>query len=45
MNATAVSGLHFLALGPAFTSGRVAGFAVDPRDSNKYFVAVALGGV
>ncbi len=45
MNAAAFNGLRFRALGPAFTSGRAAGFAVDPRDSNSYFVAVASGGI
>jgi photosystem II stability/assembly factor-like uncharacterized protein len=32
-------------IGPALTSGRVVGFAVDPSDRAKYFVAVACGGV
>jgi photosystem II stability/assembly factor-like uncharacterized protein len=32
-------------VGPAVTSGRVVGFAVDPADRSHYFVAVASGGV
>ena len=32
-------------LGPAVTSGRVVGFAVNPNDRSHYFVAVASGGV
>ena len=37
--------LRLRLVGPAFTSGRVVGFAVDPRDPSKYFVAAASGGV
>src|SRR5438270_10675298 len=32
-------------VGPAVTSGRVVGFAVNPNDRSHYFVAVASGGV
>ena len=39
------NGLRFRSLGPAFTSGRVIGFAVDPNNASKYFVASASGGV
>src|SRR5690349_20296492 len=39
------NGLRFRSLGPAFTSGRVIGFAVDPNNAAKYFVASASGGV
>lgn len=39
------SGLRFRNIGPAVTSGRVNGFAVDPTDSKKYYIAVASGGV
>ena len=39
------NGLRFRSIGPAFTSGRVIGFAVDPKNPAKYFVAVASGGV
>ena len=45
MNAAAFSGLRLRAIGPAFTSGRVVGFAVDPENPQHYFVAAASGGV
>ena len=32
-------------VGPAITSGRIVGFAVNPNDRSSYFVAVASGGV
>src|SRR6476646_3628013 len=32
-------------VGPAVTSGRIVGFAVNPTDRSQYFVAVASGGV
>ena len=41
----AYNGLRFRSIGPAVTSGRVIGFAVDPTDRKKYYVAVASGGV
>jgi photosystem II stability/assembly factor-like uncharacterized protein len=45
MSTPAFNGLRFRSIGPAFTSGRVIGFAVDPRNPAKYFVGVASGGV
>ncbi len=45
MSAPTFSGLKFRSIGPAVTSGRVTGFAVDPEDRSKYYVAVASGGV
>jgi photosystem II stability/assembly factor-like uncharacterized protein len=45
MSTPTFSGLRFRSLGPAFTSGRVIGFAVDPNNSARYFVASASGGV
>ncbi|HNS47522.1 MAG TPA: YCF48-related protein, partial [Bacteroidales bacterium] len=39
------SGLKFRSVGPAFTSGRIADFAVNPDDHNEYFVAVASGNI
>jgi photosystem II stability/assembly factor-like uncharacterized protein len=41
----AYGGLKFRSIGPAVTSGRVIGFAVDPTDRKRFFVAVASGGV
>lgn len=37
------SGLKFRSPGPAFCSGRIADFAVNPKKSSEYFVAVASG--
>ncbi|MFH1322001.1 MAG: glycosyl hydrolase [Bacteroidota bacterium] len=36
-------GLKFRSIGPALTSGRIADFAVNPKDHNEYYVAVACG--
>ncbi len=38
-----VSGLKFRSIGPAFASGRIADFAVNPENHSEYFVAVASG--
>jgi photosystem II stability/assembly factor-like uncharacterized protein len=38
-----VGGLKFRSIGPAFTSGRIADFAVNPKNHNEWFVAVASG--
>ncbi len=43
MNSGLVSGLKLRSIGPAFTSGRIADFAVNPKDHNEWFVAVASG--
>jgi photosystem II stability/assembly factor-like uncharacterized protein len=45
MSTPTFGGLRFRSIGPAFTSGRVIGFAVDPNNSARYFVAAASGGV
>ncbi len=45
MSAPTFAGLRLRSIGPAFTSGRVVGFAVDPKDHSHYFVASASGGV
>ncbi|NOX18332.1 MAG: glycosyl hydrolase [Chlorobi bacterium] len=37
------SGLKFRSLGPAFTSGRIADFAVNPNNHSEYYVAAASG--
>ncbi len=39
------NGLSFRALGPALTSGRIADIAVDPANHDRFFLAVASGGV
>ncbi len=38
-------GLAFREIGPAIASGRIADFAVDPRNKNHYYVGVCSGGV
>lgn len=40
-----LSGLKFRNIGPALTSGRIADIAVNPKNFNEYYVAVASGGV
>ena len=42
-NADPFSGLKFRSIGPAYTSGRIADFAVNPANPKQYFVAVASG--
>lgn len=39
------SSLQFRSIGPAVTSGRIADFAVNPKNPSEYYVAVASGGV
>lgn len=39
------SGLKWRSIGPAFTSGRIADFAVNPLKKSEWFVAVASGHV
>src|SRR4026209_1297909 len=45
MTSPTFNGLKLRAIGPAFTSGRVIGFAVDPNNAARYYVAAASGGV
>jgi photosystem II stability/assembly factor-like uncharacterized protein len=45
MNQAAFRGLRLRSIGPAFTSGRVVGIAVDEKNPSYYFVAAASGGV
>lgn len=37
--------LSFRSIGPAFTSGRIADFAVNPDNPSEFYVATAAGGV
>jgi len=39
------SGMAFREIGPAIASGRIADFAVDPRNKNHYYVGVCSGGI
>lgn len=45
LSAETFKGLELRNIGPAMTSGRIIDIAVDPRDSSRYFVASASGGV
>jgi photosystem II stability/assembly factor-like uncharacterized protein len=45
LTADTFSGLQFRSIGPASASGRVMGFAVNPKNHAEYYVAVASGGV
>ena len=45
MSSPTFNGLRLRSVGPAFTSGRVIGFAVEPNNPAHYFVAAASGGV
>lgn len=40
-----ITGLKFRSIGPAFMSGRIADIAIDPNNSNVWYVAVGSGGV
>ena len=42
--ASALSGFEFRSIGPAFMSGRISDIAIDPRNENIWYVAVASGG-
>lgn len=39
------SGLKFRGIGPAWNSGRIADFAVNPQNHSEYYVATASGGL
>lgn len=43
LNSGDFSGLKFRSIGPAFCSGRIADFAVNPGNHAEYYVAVASG--
>lgn len=43
IKSSVVSGLKFRGIGPAFTSGRIADFAVNPCNPSEYYVGVACG--
>ena len=45
LNSETLAGLKFRNIGPAFTSGRIADFAVREDKPSEYYVAVASGGV
>ncbi len=39
------SGLKWRSIGPAFTSGRISDFAVNPKNHSEYYVAVSSGNI
>jgi len=45
VSSSTFSALKFRSIGPAFTSGRIADIAVNPRNYSEYYVGVAAGGV
>jgi photosystem II stability/assembly factor-like uncharacterized protein len=45
LKSSTLSGLKFRSIGPAFTSGRIADFAVNPDNHSEYYVAVASGNI
>ncbi len=45
LKSSTFSGLKWRSIGPAFTSGRIADFAVNPLNHSEYYVAVASGHV
>jgi photosystem II stability/assembly factor-like uncharacterized protein len=45
MSEKTFSGLKLRSIGPAVTSGRIVGFAVEPGNRGHYYVASAAGGV
>jgi len=44
-NSSLVGGLKWRSIGPAFCSGRIADFAVNPQNHSEWYVAVASGHV
>lgn len=45
LQSSVLSGLKWRGIGPAFASGRIADFAVNPANPSEYYVAVAAGNV
>jgi len=45
VNSTLISGLKFRSIGPAFSSGRISDFAVNPEDHREFYVAASCGNV
>ena len=45
LNSSLVSGLKWRSIGPAYTSGRIADFAVNPDNHSEWYVAVASGNI
>ncbi|MBK7030307.1 MAG: hypothetical protein IPH45_14405 [Bacteroidales bacterium] len=45
LKSSTFGGLKWRSIGPAFTSGRIADFAINPKNKSEWFVAVASGHV
>ena len=45
VNSGILSALKFRSLGPAYASGRIADFAVNPENPSEYYVAVGSGNI
>lgn len=45
LNSGLLTGLKFRSIGPAYCSGRIADFAVNPENHSEYYVGVASGNV
>jgi photosystem II stability/assembly factor-like uncharacterized protein len=45
VNSSLVSGLKFRSIGPAYASGRIADFAVNPDNHKEFYVGVASGNI
>lgn len=45
LSSSTFSGLRFRNIGPAYSSGRVAAFAVNPEDPTQYYAGVASGNI
>lgn len=45
LKSSTFGGLKWRSIGPSFTSGRIADFAVNPNNHNEWYVAVASGHV
>jgi len=43
LNSETLKGLEFRSIGPAFMSGRISDIAIDPKDENTWYAAVASG--
>jgi photosystem II stability/assembly factor-like uncharacterized protein len=45
VNSSTLNGLMFRSIGPAYSSGRISDFAVNPENPAEYYVGVACGNV
>jgi photosystem II stability/assembly factor-like uncharacterized protein len=45
LKSSTFNGLKFRNIGPAWNSGRISDFAVNPQDHSEYYVAVSSGGL